>query len=781
MPKMRCSSLTAVALSVSLLTASLNAAGMPMEPVDAEGGDTSAQNGMAYENTYSHYLLENGELLRFSDKVQADMDTAEPAGNAELGEFDGRTDVAFLVEPGSGVILDLQIPRGGYYCLFMDYAGNVASDKEIELSVRIDGKLPFFEADELELSRCYVNDTDVFEEDSRGNQLRPGQQQIVYWQETPLYQKENGSCSPYYFYFSEGVHTVEVTAANGGMYLAGMRAQQDAELISYADYQEQYAEKAIGGPDRVIQGEEAVRKSSMTLYPITDRTSCLTQPFAEGRTLLNTIGGANWSKPGQWIEWEFEVKTEGLYQLALRVRQNQNSGMKCYRTISINGEVPFKELEAYGFRYDRSWYIETLSDPVTGEPFSFYLTPGKYTLRMEATTGEMNEPLEAVNNLLEETNALYRSIIMITGTTPDAFRDYNLEQAIPGLVDTLNDLARRFDEQMENIKTITGGSGVQAASLTTLSTQMRGLAERPKTISDRVNNFYANISAVSAWAQSAGNQPVEIDYIRVGTQNSPALKANAGFFQSLISACKSFVYSFLVDYDTIGSTSENGRSIEVWMTVGRDQAEALKQLIDRDFSTQYHIGVSLKLVQGGLVEANVAGTGPDIALNIAMNQPVDFASRGILAELEDMPGFNELVDERFYPSALIPYRYKGHTYALPETQEFDMMFYREDILTELQLSPPETWDQLTSMMNVLARNNMQVGVLTLTTTTAGVINTSFPKTVLTMLMQNDVDLYAEDARSTNLATPEAVAVFESLTDLYNKYGLPVYFDYAIRN
>ena len=39
-----------------------------------------------------------------------------------------------------------------------------------------------------------------------------------------------------------------------------------------------------------------------------------------------------------------------------------------------------------------------------------------------------------------------------------------------------------------------------------------------------------------------------------------------------------------------------------------------------------------------------------------------------------------------------PYIYEGGVYAVPETQNFDMLFYRTDVFAELGLTPPETWE-----------------------------------------------------------------------------------------
>lgn len=737
---------------------------------------SSEHQVLEYENTYSLYLSSFSEYPNNKGEITSDFYLSVLGGSATWESYAGKEKVAVLNNPNDSVTVYTNVSTDGFYYIDLLYTGISSSDKPIKLSITVDGKTPFFEAVSLEIPRCYKNKTNNFEEDSLGNQLRPAQVQQDYWQNTPIYQNDVGTNSPYYFYFTKGKHQITVNAINGGVCFADITLKQKDEICSYSEYKENLSSYQVADvSDIVLQGETAERKSDISLYPMTDRTNCATQPFSESRTVLNTIGGSNWSNPGSWIEWEFEVEKAGLYEIDLRVRQNQNAGMKCYRTISINDEILFSELENYGFSYKRSWYIEKLSDPKTNEPFQFYFEPGIYVLKMEATTGEMCEPLAMVDEILTELNDMYHNIIMITGTSPDAYRDYNLEKAIPDLIEDMLLLADRLDECMAMIKEITGGSGMQAVSLNTLSDQLRTLAKHPKSISDRVSNFYSNISAVSAWANSAFNQPIEIDYIRIGTKNSKELKANANFVSSIISGVKSFVCSFIVDYDSIGDASKDA-DIVVWTASGRDQAEALKQLIDRDFTEQNKVNVSLKMVQSGLVEAVVAGSGPDIALSIQMNQPVDFASRGILEPLNDYEGYSEHIKNNFYETATIPYEYKGNTYALPETQEFNMMFYRTDVLKQLGLDVPRTWNELTDTITVLARNNMQVGITSLMSTSAGLINTSFPKMIVTLFMQNGVDFYDSSLRKTNLGSADAIKAFEQLTDFYTKYGLPIYFD-----
>ena len=47
-----------------------------------------------------------------------------------------------------------------------------------------------------------------------------------------------------------------------------------------------------------------------------------------------------------------------------------------------------------------------------------------------------------------------------------------------------------------------------------------------------------------------------------------------------------YIASYTEDYDTIGNVWEKDRSITVWITTGRDQAQVMKSLIDDIFTPE---------------------------------------------------------------------------------------------------------------------------------------------------------------------------------------------------
>jgi ABC-type glycerol-3-phosphate transport system substrate-binding protein len=163
----------------------------------------------------------------------------------------------------------------------------------------------------------------------------------------------------------------------------------------------------------------------------------------------------------------------------------------------------------------------------------------------------------------------------------------------------------------------------------------------------------------------------------------------------------------------------------------------------------------------------MGGNGPDIALFVPEAMPVNLAMRGALADLAGMPDFDKL-ENRFHPSAFVSYAYNGGIYALPETQVFNMLFYRKDIFREFGLKPPETWNDFYVATAKLQKNNMQVGI---------------PENTMVfemLLMQNGGSIYSQDEAAVTLTTGTAINAFKDWTELYMQYSLPLAFDFFNR-
>src|SRR5699024_6219743 len=110
----------------------------------------------------------------------------------------------------------------------------------------------------------------------------------------------------------------------------------------------------------------------------------MTTPESLKRVKFNMLGGDSWYSGTQSVDWEFEVPEDGLYKLGFRALQNFRTNMTAFRTILIDGEVPFEEMKLFQIPYATGWQ-EIIVEDEEEEPYLFYLEKGKHTLEMVAT------------------------------------------------------------------------------------------------------------------------------------------------------------------------------------------------------------------------------------------------------------------------------------------------------------------------------------------------------------------------------------------------------------
>src|SRR5699024_8348324 len=128
----------------------------------------------------------------------------------------------------------------------------------------------------------------------------------------------------YLFYFQKGEQEITLNAIREPMAIDYIELYQENTIPSYEEIKNEYNELGLektSGQFIKIQAEDAIYKSSPTVYPLQDRSSPTMEPYHVSKLRNNAIGGMNWKMPGQWIEWTFDVEEEGLYQIAFKRKQ----------------------------------------------------------------------------------------------------------------------------------------------------------------------------------------------------------------------------------------------------------------------------------------------------------------------------------------------------------------------------------------------------------------------------------------------------------------------------
>lgn len=720
----------------------------------------------AFEDTYGYYISQYANKERIYDEIiiEADSFTDSESVLKVATDYKGVEGNTVFTDEKGFVEYTFDVENEGLYNIRIDYYPIEGKGNDIERRLMINGEVPFTNAGYFTFPRIWKDRTEITQ-DSRGNDRRPSQVESPMWQSIYLSDYLGYETNPYLFYFKKGKNTLRLESVKETLAIRRIVLCQYEEAPPYAEMLEYYEEKGYPkyeGEQIKVQAENAVYKTSPTLYAINDRTSPLMEPYHHYLVKLNAIGGTRWSLPGQAITWKVTVPESALYQISIKYRQNLVNGSFVTRKLKIDGEVPFLEAQNLQYDYENKWKMGTIADDA-GDPMLFYLEKGEHTLTLEVVLGDWAAILNTASESMKQLNAAYREMLMIIGTTPDPFRDYQLAKYTPKAIETLG---RQYEVLMgliDRIVEINGQKGERTSILETLATQLKIMYDDPDNIPDVWTSFRDNISALGTWILKAKEQPLEIDYIILSSENDKLPHAESGFVARILHEVRSLIASFTEDYSAVGELYEEGEGIEVWVQTGRDQATILKQMIEDDFTAKTGIPVNLKLVNAAMIlPATVTGNGPDVVLGMPIGDPVNYAMRGAAADLSEFDDLGEVLTA-FHPSSYVPYEYNGNLYALPETQSFLMMFVRKDILDEMGLKVPETWDEFNIVLSEIQKNYMDAG-----------ISPAFANDVnifLSMVYQLGGSAYYEDGIRSALDSEEAVKAFKLWTDFFTKYSV----------
>ncbi|NLY89645.1 MAG: extracellular solute-binding protein [Firmicutes bacterium] len=732
----------------------------------------------SYQAQYAGFPKPAREIkIEAADFVRADHDVEI------LTDFAGRPGRAVKTGEEGFIEWKVHVDTPGLYQIKIEYYPVEGRGASVERELWINGELPFFEANQLIIKRIWTDGGPV-RRDNRENDIRPRQVEAPFWRELYLGDYNTGYYpEPYHFYFPAGENTIRFTAVKEPLVIGNITLCQKEAPPTYEEYLRDHLAKGrrpVEGRFIKVQGESAQFRSEPTLYAINDRTSPTTEPYHHSKIRLNAIGGYRWNLPGQWIKWRFEVPESGLYKIVFKVRQSTVRGSYCNRRLLINGEVPFAEAENLEFRYSSSWKNYTVAT-AEGEPCLFYLKEGENELHMEVTLGHLADLLRAVEDSIFQLNRAYRKILMVTSANPDPYRDYQLDKLMPDVIELLAEQGEFLDHLAIQLRDYTGERGTQTAILTQMAYQLRDMADKPYTIHRRMNSFKENIGALGAWLREMKVQPIDIDYFVVAAPEQRVPRADSGFFGKLWHELRGMVASFFEDYQAIGDVYE-GEAVRVWAITGRDQAQLLKQMIDDTFTPQTGIPVNLQYIQQQvLMPAVVAGRGPDLASQLYRNDPINYAIRNAAVDLTEFPDFPE-VEKSFHPSAIEPFRFEDGVYGLPDTQTFPVLFYRSDILEELGIEIPETWEDLYHILPILQKNHLEFGIPISVQLQANPY--AGPEVAMQsyaiFLFQWGGELYYENGIASALDTEEAIGAFRFWTELFLNYGLPLWYDFVNR-
>lgn len=725
------------------------------------------------DTNYSHYLKNyKGIKNAVTDIFLSVSNITDFYSDEYLIEENGIS-YAFIDENSQWVEWEFEVHSSAFYTFGLDYKVLTESVSDIILSVSVDGKLPYKELDGITLFRRWQDDIEKeFETDILGNDIRPTKSQV----KTDLYSAfhdEKGYYSDCYgIYLEQGSHCIRLESVKGELLVKNLRLNKPSEYLSYKEYSNNVSSRTFEATKNiVIETEHPLYTNSSSIYAVSDWQNVSTTPNSPTATRLNAIGDINWRHNGEKITWSFEVEEDGYYAVAMRARQDYSEGMSTYRRLYIDDEIPFKEAESLEFKYDFDWQTLVMGGD---SPYYIWLNKGIHTMSLEVNPAITSEILLELDSLIKDLNSIYRKIVVVTGTTVDIYQDYALDIKIPNLINSFKDCCNRIRLIGRDIKKLNHSKGSIASVLDEAAVLLDEFIAHPYEIPRGLASYKTNIDDIASLLTNMSQQALLLDKIILVPKGREIPSTEASFYEKLQFSILKYIDSYSIQEKTYAN-----KSINVWVNTGRDQAQIIKQMINNEYEDNSDARIELSIVDTGatLIQAALAGKGPDVAMSIPIETPVNLAMRGGLVDLKKL-GIDEIYNN-FYPSAWTQLMYDEGIYGVPETQIFDMLFIRDDIFKEIGIKVvPKTWDEFYSCIEKIQNNNLMVGISEINGTNiavSGAIST-FSK----FYFQNGATFFNEDFSAVTFNDEIAIKCMDKVCKLYSHYGLDREYDFFNR-
>ncbi len=159
--------------------------------------------GLRRTNTYELYLEPHRDAPSPDRRIEVagSSYSAQQAASVQiLPSFEGGQDVLAWRSEKGWVEWTVQIPEEGLYAIGLRYYPLPGRSRSIELSLSLDGAVPFDGAERIALPRVW-KDAGPIGRDNRGNDTMPPQVEAPRWVEEQLSDTEGNHNGAFRFYF----------------------------------------------------------------------------------------------------------------------------------------------------------------------------------------------------------------------------------------------------------------------------------------------------------------------------------------------------------------------------------------------------------------------------------------------------------------------------------------------------------------------------------------------------------------------------------------------------
>lgn len=720
---------------------------------------------IAVEDYYSAYLLSNEQAITDSDEIHV---ISAPDFILPSGETLSEDQTYYEWIEDNTLSFQVTIATSGLYHIFVEYMSQTYSHMAISLSVKLNGAeyAPYYEASQVTLNTLWKESTNELGTDRYGNDVSVMQEIVETWQYVPLKDARRLYPQGLMFYLPAGVNQIQIDKLAGELLVKEIKIQAKTDYPTYENYLNLQDPTSAKGLFR-LEAEQAYYKNSSTIGRGVSRDPFVL-PFSMTKLRLNVLGTDSYDVSGDAATWIANVEQPGYYAISLKVKQtSQNTTV--YRSLYINGEIPFQEAQILPISYDRDWQNLTLSNSEK-EPYLIYLEPGD-TITIEVNSSMFSTVVDRIRIVSNEMSQLGLDITKLTRNNTDRGIDWDMILYFPDLKNQLVDWVSELNLITQSLSAMYGFDkdaqivqDIQAA-ISKIEKIALNINELPRRLTLLSTGSSSAVQLLSSQMDSILKQPMIFDSIFIHTLDQKLPKANGSGWDSFKIAAGRFFMSF---FDPSYSEKASADELEIWVNRSRQYVDLMQKITDDQFTTESGIKVKISLISDDskLLLANSADQQPDAALGISAWIPNEYGMRGMLYDMSQAEGFSDVISV-FNPEQLIPMVYDGKLYGLPETENFFVLFYRQDILDQLGLTVPNTWDDVLSMLPVLRRYGMSFYIPLSNSSSLKSFDATGP-----FINQFEGEIYSADGLSAALDNENTIDAMTFMTDLYREYSMP---------
>ena len=666
-------------------------------------------------------------------------------------------------EEDKSLSFNLNVGESGSYEIALDYLSLQTDVQDINVSVKIDGE-ELDNAKNLILPTYWTDSSRDEVYDIYQNEVNSMQVRINVWSKYFLYDQRYYDTKPLAFSLTSGDHVITIEKTNGNILLGDIYLFKASDFDSYESINGEANSNII-----TLEGEDPAFRSSPNIQATSSQMVHLT-PYSTSMNKLNTLSGDSFNESGYSVTYAFNVVDAGYYKIALKYYISQTF-TSVYSKVLVDNVVLYDKLNRYCFKNNlnnrgASYEYEVLND---GEDILFYFTTGEHYLTLQIDASLQAPIYQELVKLIDEINELYLEVIKLTGGNNDKNKTWNIDLYIPTAKTRLDDWVKRLENLLKYVSEVSMSNPKKENRLyqqiNNAYKKIKSLAKDPNKLPSKLNVLYEGSASASLMLSNSLHtstfSPLSIDKIYIYGESAKLPKIRNSFFSRYFATMQRIFRS------KVEATSED--AVTIWVNRSTYYVSMMQQFADAYYTPNSGVKIRFSLLpdESKLTYANASNTQPDAAIGVSSSIPYSLGIRGALADMRAMPGFNQAI-KTVSPGSLLAFIEGDKVYGLPETQDFQVLFYREDILNRLGLKIPETYEDIIDMLPTLQRYGMNYYM-----PMAGGAGLKSIGTTAAFYYQYGCDIYSKDFLKAEIDTIEGIKAMTMMVDLFTIYSLPL--------